>query len=107
MNNCKTCKFWNLSAGYPDWYDDEDGETSVDEARPRAYAQFDGDDGDLPRWKAARDRHRWGFCKRISMAVDDPDKTLAFVQDASNYRADLHTAGDFGCVHHEGGAFNE
>ena len=45
----------------------------------------------------------WGTCTAISL--HDPYDTpkagpdvLAFTKDGSNYRADLHTRSDFGCV---------
>jgi hypothetical protein len=46
---------------------------------------------------------QWGECWRIGLGYGGPTPVLAFTQDASDYKAVLHTRGDFGCVLHAPG----
>lgn len=76
--NCGTCKHWQ-----PVW----------------TGTQFDWDAnaGCIPD----EDVKEWGWCRKITMPEmfeQVPEGTKAFTKDGSDYRADLHTRSDFGCV---------
>ena len=78
MNRCETCKHWTDAWGL--WV-----EELYEEAEARGES-FNPDEAPP----------RWGTCSVVTLGWDAEQR--AFVQDGSDYRADLHTRADFGCV---------
>jgi hypothetical protein len=77
MERCKTCKYWEKP--------ERDYGEVPGTGKCKAVVQF---------WKATE----WNNDKR-SLKPEYADK-LAFVQDVSDYHAELKTLPDFGCVQH-------
>lgn len=77
MKHCKTCKYWQKI----------DSEVS-DIGTCKAVAQF----WDATQWSG-------DFDKRI--VKPEYTEYLAFVQDGSDYRAELITRSSFGCVQYK------
>lgn len=73
MNRCASCRHWRNP-----W-------------EPTSIAE-----GHLPE----EQRSRWGTCDLIQLPGygEDVGEAIAFTADGSDYRSDLHTRDDFGCV---------
>lgn len=80
MKRCKTCKHWEKPESY---YGEVPGTGNC-----KAVVQF----WDCTEWKA--DGNFRGLKNECA-------NKLAFVQDGSDYYAELKTLPDFGCVQHE------
>lgn len=81
MGNCKTCKHW---AGFEDHLFGQVRGAGICKAIPQVW--------DISAWDAE------GDLREILPQYKD---TKAFVRDGSDYRAELQTLPDFGCVMHE------
>ena len=82
MKLCKTCKYWEKP-------DSEYGEVPGT-GKCKAVVQF----WDATEWVDDDEFYMRGL-------KHDYAKKLAFVQDGSNYHAELKTLPNFGCVQHE------
>ena len=81
MKTCFTCKFWMFDENRP--YDVRRLGMGVCDATPMFFNSME--------WTGAGDRV-------FSQGVE---RTTAFVQDSSDYRAYLYTRKDHGCTMHE------
>jgi hypothetical protein len=93
---CDTCEHWR---GSPERDPEDDWHQP---GLPEIGTSYDRDDTEaaLELRRVWIDAHRWGTCKRIDHLTVTPP-VLACVQDGSGYRAELITAAEYGCVHHE------
>jgi hypothetical protein len=82
MERCKTCKFWEPPKN--ESYGEVPGV-----GRCAKVVQF---------WNATE----WAADGEGRKLLPEFTADLAFVQDGSDYRADLYTKPEFGCVQHEG-----
>lgn len=89
MNHCKTCAHWLPNTERADY------STVVH------YLRRHGEDYDVAYERNEQDDQLFGQCRAINLGEDlDPDQPapLAVTQDGSNYRAELFTQAEFGCV---------
>ncbi len=97
MNRCSTCKFWSDKDESLGWEGTAVGMRQCTRALERwtimdqanGGAKFCGSDD--PADEAA-----WG-----QRRVDALRQSMVYVQDGSEYRAEMITAPDFGCVLHQ------
>ena len=81
-NTCKTCEFWKDTDGdYP--------KGSIELGKCKRVKMF----WDCTEWEDIPDH--WE-CRRV--LTEEAKDELAFVQDGSDYSAELITRPDFGCV---------
>jgi hypothetical protein len=85
MKTCESCQHWDHTSG---WDDLED------------YTVARGLDADYDDASVlavvAENQGRWGSCRQVSHGWGNSQR--AYVMDASDYAATLHTRNDFGCV---------
>lgn len=85
MNRCKTCKWWDRS------------EVDIDYPPDYAILGLGHCTKAVRLWEAIE----WDEDNERRFFKPGYDEQLSFTQDGSQYRADLYTRPDFGCVHHE------
>lgn len=88
MNTCNSCKYWGTG-------DDEDNKLK-DRLKPCTKMRMFYDSTEWP----ADDEDREEYLDTRVIKEEFKDNK-AFVQDGSDYHAELLVMGDFGCVHHE------
>lgn len=89
---CGTCLHWQDNTGWNDAY--QPGNFSqLEDDNPKRYAEIQAHNSEC------------GICEKIKEGFLDTDRgdpmPLATCWDGSQYRAELHTHRDFGCVLHE------
>lgn len=87
MKTCESCVHWDHAVG---WDDLEDYTVA------RELGGYYDDPAVLA--VVAENKGRWGSCERVTHGWGNSQR--AYVMDASDYAATLHTRNDFGCVEH-------
>lgn len=92
MNTCKNCLHWTLKDEHEARYD-----RVIFPPDPETYEAEETEEANTKKWG-----HRVRYCKHPRLLFyQRPDRNAAAVCDGSNYRAELLTGEDFGCVMHE------
>lgn len=94
---CETCQFWLNHSG-SDWSADDIGFGKCTAVRERWKVQDNASDGMRRSWDrdgTDADEDAWSKARREALRA-----ARAYVQDGSEYYAELVTGPDFGCVLH-------
>ena len=94
---CDQCKHWFVETrrGYSEWEAKAVGFGECKAVRQRWTIQDDAS-RDLDRWADDAAEDRWTEARRNALKA-----ARAYVQDGSEYRAELYTAPDFFCALYE------
>lgn len=101
MSNCGSCKHWDENAAKRDWRLRINLTLLPGEEESHRYQ------ADTPlQQRTARAEQQYGRCSKIGLLnefdeISEDDLPLAFTKDASEYKADLYTKAEFGCVLYE------
>lgn len=96
MERCATCKFWCANDGLVGWEGQSAGMRECKRARERWVIMDEANAGQKYPDDNDNAEEAWG-----QRRVDALRQAKLYVQDGSEYHAELVTAPDFGCVLHE------